>query len=134
MLALLRERAQPEQDVLAVGLALDLPVYERHERLFHMYSSRAGKVELDEIRAHPPRTILLSLTTPRHEIREWPALEALLAQRYREVRRLEVGDDPVGLFEPDGGTRALRVAYVSPWRQTRPGPALVLYELEDPQR
>jgi hypothetical protein len=131
MLALLRERGQPEEDVLAVGLALDLPVLEKNERLFHMYSSRAGRVELDELRAHPPRTILLSLTTPHHEIREWPALEGLLAARYREVRRLDVGDDPVGLFEPDGGTRALRVAYASPWRQTRPGPALALYELTD---
>ncbi len=132
MLALLRERAQPGEDVLAIGLALDLPVLEKNERLFHLYSSRAGRVELDELRARPPRTILLSLTTPRHEIREWPALEELLAAHYREVRRLEVGDDPVGIFEPDGGTRALRVAYASPWRQTRPGPALVLYELTAP--
>lgn len=135
MLALLRERGQPQEDVLALGLALDLPVLEKYERLFHMYSSRLGREDLDELRAHPPRTILLSLTTPRHQIPAWPALEKLLAARYREVRRLEVGDDPVAMFEPDGGTRALRVVYASPWLQTRPGPALVLYELvEGPTR
>jgi hypothetical protein len=59
-------------------------------------------------------------------------VEELLAARYREVLRLEVGDDPIGLFEPNGGTEALKVSYTSPWRQSRPGPALVLYELVEP--
>jgi hypothetical protein len=129
MLSVLRQRGEPAEEVLAVGLALDLPVPETGvPRPFHMYRSRRGTLDTDELRARPPRTILLSLTTPSSAIPDWPALEELLRTRYREVLRLEVGDDPVGMFEPDGGTRALRMAFASPWRQTRPGPALALFE------
>jgi hypothetical protein len=133
MLSVLRQRGQPASDVLAIGRALDLPVPERWVRApYHKDCRRSGSSCPSEIRSSPPRSILLSLSTPRDAIPDRPALEELLATRYREVLRLEVGEDPVGILEPNGGVRALRVAYTSPWRQTRPGPGLVLYELVQP--
>lgn|SRR5262245_10401986 len=136
MFSVLRQRGQSQDEVLAVGDLLDLPVPD-NPRVppYHLYSTKGEarrRGEPAEFLSPPPRTILLSLTTPRDLIPDWPAVEKLLASRYREVLRLEVGEDPVGLFDPNGGTEALKVAYASPWRQSRPGPAMVLYELVEP--
>jgi hypothetical protein len=135
MFAVLRQRGQSADEVLAIGQLFDLPVPDNPRAPpFHLYATRerGREVEPAEPLSPPPRTILLSRTTPRDLIPRWPDVEELLAARYREVLRLEVGDDPIGLFEPNGGTEALKVSYTSPWRQSRPGPALVLYELVEP--
>jgi multisubunit Na+/H+ antiporter MnhF subunit len=130
MLAVLRQRGEPAADVLAVGWPLDLPIPERGSAPppFHLYSRRFDSEPLVDPLTRLPNTILLSASTPRAEIPQWPALRERISRDYREVLRLEIGADPVGLLAVHGGTRALRISYDTPWRQTRPGPALVLYE------
>jgi len=134
MMALLRERGFSANDVLAVGRAVDLPVPEgRAPDLFLVYATRVRALKpltLDAILARPPALVVWSLATSEAEIPGHEELSNLVAERYRPVARLEGLEAQESAREASIGNPAIQIPYVRPWTQERPGPELVLYELD----
>jgi hypothetical protein len=134
MLAFLRARGDPPHEVIAVGRMGSLPVAETAAtRPFVYHCKRRSKRPqrgIEALLADPPRAILVSLSTPSFAIPDWDRLAPLLRARYRETLRLEPGTVPFTYERV--GTPALMITYARPWRQSRPGSRLVLYERVDP--
>jgi hypothetical protein len=132
MLAELNRRDLAAEDVVAIGSQYGLPrPVQRAERPFVVYGPAvAGRpgLALADLAARPPRLVLRELTAPAWAVPDADGLDALLAARYREVLRLESRRWEVELPDPVSGNPALMVAFEQPWRMTRPGPPLVLYE------
>jgi hypothetical protein len=139
MLALLRERALPPEEVLGAGWHHGLPVPASRTALPYTTYLPAGRDQrvdkaavMAEIRAHPPALIVRDYSAPEGWL---PAdLDRLLRERYREVARLD-GRRPgrdVPLPDPQHGNPTHMVPYVAPWAMSRPGPPLALFERIDP--
>ncbi len=139
MLAILRERKVPPEDVLGAGWHHGLPIpASRHALPYtsHVPSSRENRIDkaavTASILADPPRLILRDYSAPSSWV---PAeIDQLIRERYRELVRLDGrrGDDPVQLFDPIHGNPSHMVPYVRPWAMVRPGPPLALFERIDP--
>jgi hypothetical protein len=132
MLALVAERAEPPERVLAFGHTDALPRFEE-DSPYRQYALLWGAKKLDiaAVLADPPHTILLDLSDASRRIPGREELQSLIASRYREVRRLTDHFEP-GIPLPDPVTGpGLFVPYARPWTMTRPGPPLVLYERAD---
>jgi hypothetical protein len=144
LLVELRERGARPDEVLGIGVyGLPIPPFSMARPYVPLYRALTidRTLTLEDLLANPPRYVFVDLSKEPFEEGVYeplrPALAAaktavgdLLATRYREVLRLDGRDSPaeVPLPDPVHGMASLMVPYAEPWRMSRPGPGLVLYE------
>ncbi len=138
MLALLREKDVPPEEVLGAGWHHGLPVPANRNALPYTWHVPQGREKIDKaaltasILADPPRLILRDYSAPESWVP--PAIDELIRARYRELARFDGrrAGDPVELPDPLHGNPTHMIPYARPWAMERPGPPLALFERADP--
>jgi len=133
VLEFLRERAEPRDQVLALGHPNRLPRVAGNQPREQPYRSffflkGAGRLDEQDVVAAPPHTLLVDLSQGSRMSTGQAWLAQLIDTRFSEILRLSEHVGP-GVFLPDPVTGPwLLVPFARPWSMSRPGPPLVVYE------
>jgi hypothetical protein len=127
------------QDVLAIGFyGLPRPSMVFGQPPFMDYLRmtwpRGGVISREEGQRMRPRFILHDHTAHEQDPIGWDDFAEVVAREYRQVLHVDPRTDPdaVALPDQDAGTPSFLMAYAEPWKMTRPGPPLTLYERVEP--